>query len=186
MPRPPHRANDTVVRIRPYEADDVLAHLEAVQASLPALMAWLPWPHAEWSAKDSLEWVLSRPPAWQNGTSYCFVIENVQTGAFLGDIALMNLDERHRLGEIGYWMRSDQSGQGYARRAVKLVRQFGFRTLGLQRIEILVEPHNHASRRVAEAAGAVEEGLLRRRLGGQPKNRDAVLYALVDPRLDEG
>ena len=52
-----------------------------------------------------------------------------------------------------------------------------FASLGIERIELYVEPDNKASRSVAAAAGFQEEGLLRERetLGGT--RRDMLVYS---------
>jgi RimJ/RimL family protein N-acetyltransferase len=62
---------------------------------------------------------------------------------------------------------------------------FGFRQLGLQRIEIVVATGNHASQRVAEKAGALREGVLRKRLLIHGAAHDAVLYSLVAEDMEE-
>jgi RimJ/RimL family protein N-acetyltransferase len=59
------------------------------------------------------------------------------------------------------------------------VAKFGFAELGLQRIEILAAIPNIASQRVAEKAGAVREGVLRKRLLIRGVSQDAVMFSLV-------
>ena len=52
-------------------------------------------------------------------------------------------------------------GQGYGSEAIDAVTGWGFRTLGLHRVEANIMPRNLASRRAAEKAGFWEEGLSR-------------------------
>jgi len=61
---------------------------------------------------------------------------------------------------VGYWVRTGQTGQGIATAAVRRVARFGFEDLGLRRLELLVAVDNLASRRVAEKVGATFEGIL--------------------------
>jgi RimJ/RimL family protein N-acetyltransferase len=56
---------------------------------------------------------------------------------------------------------------------------FGFATLGLIRIEIVVAVGNFGSQRAAEKAGAYREGLLRNRIVQRGEARDAYMFSLI-------
>ena len=66
-----------------------------------------------------------------------------------------------------------------ATEATILLATFGFKELGLRRIEIVTDIENKASRRVAEKAGAQFEGILRKRLKFGDRNIDAAMYSLI-------
>ena len=55
--------------------------------------------------------------------------------------------------EIGYHVRRDLWGQGYASEAARACRDFGFANLEVDRLISLIRPENLASRRVAEKNG---------------------------------
>ncbi|WP_158817115.1 GNAT family N-acetyltransferase [Methylocapsa sp. S129] len=55
--------------------------------------------------------------------------------------------------EIGYRLRRDQWGRGYAAEAAKAWLDYGFSTLRLSRIVAMIEPGNRRSIRVAEKIG---------------------------------
>jgi ribosomal-protein-alanine N-acetyltransferase len=55
--------------------------------------------------------------------------------------------------EIGYHVRRDLWGQGYATEAARGCREYGFATLAADRLISLIRPENLASRRVAEKNG---------------------------------
>ena len=59
---------------------------------------------------------------------------------------------------IGYWIDKRFANLGITTRAVAMMTEYGFRELGLHRIEISFRPENGASRRVAEKAGYHFEG----------------------------
>jgi RimJ/RimL family protein N-acetyltransferase len=59
---------------------------------------------------------------------------------------------------LGYWLVPAARGSGLATAAVRLPCRRGFEELSLERIELLVEPGNAPSRRVAERLGAVPDG----------------------------
>ncbi|HEY3414288.1 MAG TPA: GNAT family protein [Armatimonadota bacterium] len=64
-------------------------------------------------------------------------------------------------GELGYVLRADAWGQGYAAEAGRAMVGFGFRRLGLHRIFAECHSANAASERVMEKIGMRREGLLR-------------------------
>ena len=61
---------------------------------------------------------------------------------------------------------------------------FGFDTLELQRIEIVVAVNNSASIRVAEKVAATREGRLRNRIIAKGNLNDAFLYSLIRSDLE--
>lgn len=63
--------------------------------------------------------------------------------------------------EVGYWVRREARGRGYATRATRLVSESGIHELALSRIQLHAFPENVASQRVAEKAGFTREGILR-------------------------
>lgn len=86
--------------------------------------------------------------------------------------------DRHQA-EIGYWVAAPARGQGIATRAVRAAVEAGFEA-GLGRVELLAEPENPASQRVALAAGFQREGI-RRMAANRGRGRyDFVAYARLD------
>jgi RimJ/RimL family protein N-acetyltransferase len=83
-------------------------------------------------------------------------------------------------------VRTSAAGGGVATRAARLARDWAFASTDLIRLEIVVSVGNHRSLRVAEKAGAVREGILRRRLITHGKAHDAVVFSFtrdLAPRL---
>ncbi len=64
--------------------------------------------------------------------------------------------------ELGYDLRSDYWGQGFATEAALAVRDFAFNELALSRLICLIHVTNVASRRVAEKIGMVKEQQIER------------------------
>ena len=63
--------------------------------------------------------------------------------------------------------------------AVKLIVDFGFNALDLNRLEIITLPGNQTSRKVAKKAGAKYDGLLKKRLMVYGESKDACMYSIV-------
>ena len=75
-------------------------------------------------------------------------------GEVIGDCGLtpQNVDGADEI-ELGYHVRRDLWGQGYAPEAARACRDYGFSRLGADRLISLIRPENLPSRRVAEKVG---------------------------------
>ncbi len=171
-------SND-VVKIRRYCADDIPLLFEAARESTNEMLAWLSWCHPNYTVEESRSFILSCETAWNEKTRFAFAILDVNSGLFLGGVGLNQINRNHSFANLGYWVRSSQSGRGVATAATLLAAEFGFEDLGLNRIEILTAIGNVASQRVAEKAGAKKEGILRSRLLLHNRPQDAVMYSLI-------
>ena len=100
---------------------------------------------------------------------------------FLGGCGVNQVNSIHRFANLGYWVRSSATGRGVARAAVRETAEFVFQNTDLIRLEIVCAVENRRSQRVAEALGAVREGILRSRLLLHGQAVDAVMYSLVRP-----
>jgi RimJ/RimL family protein N-acetyltransferase len=85
-------------------------------------------------------------------------------------------------GHIGYWLARPARGRGIVTRAVVLLCRYAFDELGLARLELIADPDNAASQRVAEKAGFRREAVLRSHiLHPDGRRRDSVMFGLVRP-----
>ncbi|MEJ2552119.1 MAG: GNAT family protein [Anaerolineales bacterium] len=169
--------------LRPPQMKDAESIYEAVHASLSELMPWMDWCSPDYSIDDTLERLETLPRIWDDGEAYDFAMVDADRGQLLGLCALSQIVQRHRFANLGYWVRSDRTGKGIATEAAQLLTRFGFRVVGLQRVEIVVGVENWASRRVAEKAGALFEGILRKRIKIGDRHIDAAMYSLVPDDL---
>ncbi len=101
-------------------------------------------------------------------------------GELIGDCGLVNQEVGGILEiEIGYHIRRDLWGQGFATEAASACRDYGFGVLGCRRLISLIHPQNAASRRVAEKVGMT---LQREVLW---KDKPTCLYAVERSGSDE-
>jgi ribosomal-protein-serine acetyltransferase len=171
------------VWLRPYTEDDVDLLFNAVHGSIGHISLWMEWCHANYSRIEAKTWLGLRKPAWQAGKEFDFAIVD-GTNRILGGCGLNEVRLDRFACNLGYWVCQGETGQGIATAATKAVAQFGFQQLGLQRAEIVAAVGNAASQRVAEKAGAVREGIARRRLMLHHRLFDAVVFSLTPPDLD--
>jgi RimJ/RimL family protein N-acetyltransferase len=171
LPDPPLRDGD--LSLRPWRPDDVSALVAACQD--PEIPRWtlVPSPYSE---DDARLWLAAQSAARRGGRRVELAIVDEQD-RLLGSIAIARSADA-RSGEVGYWVAAEARGHGVATRAVRLLSAWAFSDLGLERIELLTEPGNVASQRVAEAAGFTRERLLVGHREQKGTLRDFYLYAL--------
>lgn len=165
---------DGVIRLRSPVDADAAALNAAVLASLPELTPFMPWATAAHDEAAALSWI--RGERQPDEVRYLIVGED---GEVAGGCGLNRFDQVNRRANLGYWLRTDRTGRGWATRATVLLARHGLTRLGLERVEVLMAVENEASRRVAERAGAMLEGTLRRRLLLHGVYRDAHVYSLI-------
>lgn len=173
------RLTDGVVELRPPRAADASELHAAVRESLPELRPWMAWAHPKYSEVDAMEWVRRAARAFSEGQEFHFVVREVESDAVLGVVGLNGIDRLNRWANLGYWVRSPRAGCGFVTRSARLVSAFGLGELGLGRLEILAAIGNTPSQAVAERAGAIREGVLRRRLRVGDQIQDAVVFSIV-------
>jgi RimJ/RimL family protein N-acetyltransferase len=113
-------------------------------------------------------------PGW-----FQFVLEEKETGAFVGDCGLNISDEDPRLGRIGYTIASAFWNRGLGTEAIAALTAYAFATLPLHRIVASVDPRNVASCRVLEKAGFLREGYFRQSEWFKGAWADDALYAIL-------
>jgi [ribosomal protein S5]-alanine N-acetyltransferase len=86
----------------------------------------------------------------------------------------------HRSGELGYAIRRDEWGHGYATEAASLMLNFGFRSLKLHRIQAACGPDNRPSQRMLAKLGFTPEGRIRDHVFTNGSWRDSLLYSMLD------
>jgi RimJ/RimL family protein N-acetyltransferase len=172
LPDPP--LGDGDLALRPWRPQDVPAIVAACQD--PEIPKWtlVPSPYSE---DDARLWLAAQSAARRGGRRVELAIVDPED-RLLGSIAIARSIDG-RAGEVGYWIAREARRRGVATRAVQLLAEWAFSELGLARIELLAEPGNHASQRVAEAAGFKRVRLLPAHREQKGRMRDFYLYVLA-------
>jgi RimJ/RimL family protein N-acetyltransferase len=168
---------DGPTALRPWRDSDDIAIAVACQD--PEIVRWTNVP-ANYTERDARLYLLERWDAIHSGTRAPFAIVAADDLAhLLGSVSLMRFDWDHARGEVGYWLARTARGEGHATRAVRLICRWGFRTLGLQRIELLAGLANGPSQQVAVRAGFTREAILRSYLDAKDGRLDTVAFSLL-------
>ena len=97
----------------------------------------------------------------------------------VGTVGFMWIQEENASAEVGYSLGRAYWNQGIMTEALRMVVDFGFRQLRLNRIEAQHEVDNPASGAVMRKAGMTYEGTLRQRLCNKGRFVDVNLYAIL-------
>ncbi len=164
------------VLLRPYRPDDAADLYTAARESITEVFPWMKWCHPDYAIEESRTWVAQCVERWREGTEYNFVITDTRDGSFLGGCGMGYLNQVDRTVNLGYWVRTSRTRQDIATTATRLLTRFGFDELKLNRIEIIASVNNRASQRVADKAGATQEGILRNRMVVRVQEADTMVF----------
>lgn len=168
---------DGPTALRPWRDSDVTELVLACQDREISRWTRVPWPYGE---ADARAYLMHRYDALHAGTSAPLAIASAADDRhLLGSVSLMRLVWEHARGEVGYWLGREARGQGHATRAVHLICRWGFRTLGLERIDLLAATDNAASQQVAKRAGFTREAVLRSYMAARDGRQDMVAFGLL-------
>jgi RimJ/RimL family protein N-acetyltransferase len=166
--------------LRPWMVDDVPAIVEA--CSDPEIPRWIPMIPSPYGEEDAQSFIGLAHENWERGEGYNFAIVDAADGRLAGSIAVRIL--RFRTGHFGYWVARDARGRGVATEALRALCRWAVDSLDVKRLELLTDPENLASQRVAEKAGFQREGLLRSSLEYRDgRRRDSILFAALPEEL---
>lgn len=166
-------STQTGITLRPPTSSDAPVLAAAVNESLAELRLWMPWAASEYDESAALAWI-----AGDFGAEHTFVMIDPE-GTLVGSCGLNQLDGLNKSANLGYWVHSAHVGRGYATQATCQLAMLGHNQFDLHRIEIAMSVRNEGSRRVAEKAGAVYEGVSRGALYLLSEFHDAHVFSLV-------
>ena len=147
----------------------------------PEIERWLalvPQPYTDAHARLYIEDCIDAPE-----DRLPFAITDAANGDVIGSIDMRV--NRLLTGHIGYWVAAAARGRGVAPEALRALSRWAFAELELGRVELVTDPDNVASQRVAEKAGFQREGVLRSvLLCRDGSRRDGVMFSLLPGELD--
>jgi len=107
------------------------------------------------------------------------IVELSESDALAGAAVLWGIDQHNRSAHIGISLRPSFRGRGLGQDAVRVLCNYGFTVLGLNRLGIETLSDNSAMLRTAERVGFVREGVLRRASWVNGEFLDEVLLGML-------
>ncbi len=133
----------------------------AVDESRPELERFMISPWRSRTREDAAAFIENCRRGRKRRTSFGFSIFDSRTKQYVGQIGLHGLGDPNRSGEVGYWIRTSQTGKGIGSTAVALMLLFAFKELKLHKVILRAAEDNLASCRIAEKLGFAFEGIQR-------------------------
>ncbi|PLR83197.1 GNAT family N-acetyltransferase [Bacillus sp. V33-4] len=103
-----------------------------------------------------------------------------QPEQLIGTCGFHAIEPEHFKAEIGYELHPDFWNKGIMAEVIQQIVHYGFKEMGLNRIEAFYDPANAASRRVLEKNGFEYEGILKKRFFEKGQFVDAAISAIVN------
>lgn len=111
--------------------------------------------------------------------NYDFAIVEKSSGQFIGSGGLILSEPNSEFAHVGYILRRESHGKGFATELTQALIKFGFEKLNLVRIAATCDSENTASFRVMERAGMCREGLLRENMKLKGRVRSTFVYSIL-------
>jgi RimJ/RimL family protein N-acetyltransferase len=138
-------------------------------------------PHSLAATEDFLNSVLKG--GRQN--TYCFVIADKETEAYIGQIDLINIDWKNRAAEIGIVIgEGENRGKGIGSEAIHVLQEFVFNRLNMNRLQIKVHSNNTRAHRCYLKGGFKEEGRLRQSFYIHGEYFDMIILSILKSEFD--
>jgi RimJ/RimL family protein N-acetyltransferase len=173
LPDPPLTEGD--IHLRPWDRRDVPAVTAACQD--PEIPRWTVVPH-NYTERHARDFIGGTAADLAAGRELALAIVD-RDDRVLGALGLSNFDWPDLKAEIGYWVVADARRRGVGARATRLLAHWAITSLGLERVELLANPENEASQRLAERAGFTREGTLRRYRRRHGVREDLVMFSML-------
>lgn len=97
----------------------------------------------------------------------------------IGTCGYHNWNKRHSRAEIGYELSMDSWGKGYIKEVLKVIIDYGYEVMNLNRIEAVVYPENKASIKSLINQGFKKEGLLEEYAFFRDVYQDLIMFSLL-------
>ncbi len=167
--------------LRPARPKDWKAWARLRAESRSFLVPWEPsWPVDALSRGAFVRRLRRQIAEWRQDEGYSFLMFLRADHAVVGGVSLSNVRRGvAQMATLGYWIGERFAHQGLMTEAVLTILDFGFRHLGLHRIEAACLPENRASKGLLLKTGFGEEGVGRAYLRINGAWRDHLLFAIV-------
>lgn len=102
-----------------YREGDAELVFEAIEESRAELERWMPWASFIRDAQQFRDEMPRSLEAWERGENYGYTIRRREDDRLLGSINYQDPNWAIPRFDLGYWMRTSETGKGYVSEAVR-------------------------------------------------------------------
>lgn len=168
---------DSELRLELPDIKDAKEATDVVRKNLSHLKPWMPWAVDEYSEEHATDWIKRNLEAFSSDGSFNALI--ILNDHIVGTIGFHDLDRPNRRASIGYWVDKDYEGRGIITRCCRVLVEYLFDTMELNRLQINCNVENVRSRAIPERLGFKLEGILRQVEYLNGSFRDWAVYGLL-------
>ena len=158
----PSRFETPRLILRTFAVEDGPLLLDALTESIQALRThlwFLPWVAEEPTLASATIRCQQALANYLQRTDLACLAFNKETMRLVGSAGLHRTDWTIPKTEVGYWLRSTETGKGYATEAVDALTAWALNSLKAKRVELVTDEHNVPSRAVALRCGFALDGV---------------------------
>jgi len=168
--------------MRSLQKSDASKVFAAVDGNRAYLRDWLPWVDGTNSPAVTENVIAEWGKEYENNTDV--VLGIFEHGEYIGNIGLHDLKRPNCSGMVGYWLAENHQGRGIITDCTRELVNFGFHTLGLNRIYIHCAAENIKSRAIPERLGFIQEGIHQDGEYLYGSFHDLIVYGIVKRNWD--
>ncbi len=165
------------IELRSIDERDAEEILEIVRRNYEHLRPFLHWVTEDYSLETALGFIRQSQKAFTENTGQTFGI--FQNEKIIGIIGYVIFNWTSRRTEIGYWIDKNHEGKGVITESCKVLIDYAFQELGMNRIEIHCATENVRSRRIPERFNFKLDGILRQSEWRHTRFFDMAIYSLL-------
>ena len=169
-------AETTRLFMRIPHLSDRTALYRTVRASHDSLSRFLSWCTPDYAPSDTEQWLQGAAQEALTGKGFHYLLFERVSGDLVGCCGLSDPDPSGTW-NLGYWVRKQSEGRGYASEAVNAVLDRAKRSRVIRKAEIRMLLANDASQRVAIKSGATYEGVRDQAIHLDGQRWPALIYA---------
>ncbi len=167
----------TKIILRKFKIEDADQVYENVRE--PSHRPWAYTIKDPYSLKDAADWIEKTHKDFATREAFQFAIVLKDTGEVIGGAGLHSINWNNRKAEVGYLIRKQDRGKGYATEVAKLLLNHAFKDLQLNKIGARMFAENEASRKILEKCGFTLEGTFRKERFKDGIYYDELRYGLL-------
>ena len=171
------RKIDDGIEIRTREPEEAEGFLSLLDANRERVTPWFPWLAGIESVEDMIRSIEYHQRIFRSGIGLCVGV--YMSGEPAGMINLGGMDEEARHASLDYWIGAEFEGKGLITRGCRVMLEFAFEELGLNRVEITCAGENTRSRAIPPRLGFTHEATRREYIWLGDHYADQLIFGIL-------